>query len=71
MSKGSSARYYFAIVASAISVVGWLGFVAFGLYAVYTITDGGSAYWPSVGILVSFVVGAVFGKLEKELYRVE
>ena len=71
MNGESSVRYYAAILASVISVLGWLGVAAFGGYAIYRSMVGGSVYWPSVGLLASFVVGAVFAKIEKALYGVE
>lgn len=71
MSLDSPPEYYLAIVASGISVSGWLGVGGFGLYAAYLLATGGSVYWPALGVFGSFGLGVAFALIEKGLYQTE
>ena len=71
MSRGSGIKYYLALISSGISVLGWIGVLALGLYAVYVSLTDGPLLWVTTGILVSLAVGVAFARIEKRLYRID
>lgn len=71
MSDESTTQYYLAIVASGLSVLGWLSAVLLVVYTVYLLVLGDPAHQPALGVLISVGAGIWFARMEKSLYRVE
>lgn len=64
-------RYYAALAASALSVLGWLAALGGVGYAAYAAATGGTARRALFLTAGALVVGIVFARVEKRLYRIE
>jgi len=64
-------RYYAALVASSLSVLGWLAAVGGVAFAGYAAATGGALRRPLALTAVAVVVGIVFARIEKRLYRLD
>lgn len=71
MGENRSPRYIAAIVASGISVLGWLGAVLGAGYTIYRAVLGSSLENVLVLTLVALFVGIWFARLERRLYSDE
>lgn len=68
MSDGTVWRYRAALLASTISVFGWLGAVGGTFYTIAAALSGGSVARGAVFTGAAVLVGAAFAKLESSLY---
>jgi len=71
MTEDAGGRYYAAVLASGLSVLGWVGATLGAGYTVYAFL-----FEPTVGpfpllTAVSLLAGIVFARVEKRLYRVD
>jgi hypothetical protein len=64
-------QYYAALVASAVSVAGWLGAVAGLVLTVSAVATGGAVGDPAVLTVLALATGIVFARVEKRLYRAD
>ena len=64
-------RYYAALVASGVSVLGWLVAAGGVGYTAYVAATGGGVTRPLLLTVAALVVGIVFALAEKRLYRVD
>ena len=64
-------RYYAALAASTLSVLGWLGAIGGVAFAGYAAATGGAVQRPLVLTGIALAVGVVFARVEKRLYRIE
>ena len=71
MSEDAGTRYYAALVASGLSVLGWLGAVLGVGYTAYAFLFGDSAGTVALLTGVALAAGIGFAKLEKTLYRID
>lgn len=64
-------RYYAALVASSLSVLGWVAAVGGAGFVAYAAATGGGLDRPLLLTAVALAVGIAFARVEKYLYRVE
>jgi hypothetical protein len=69
MSEDGGTRYYAAVVASGLSVLGWLGALLGAAYTAYAFLFGSSAETAALLTGVALAVGIGFARVEKALYR--
>jgi hypothetical protein len=70
MAETPAWRYYAAVLASLVSSLGWLGAVGgLGLVAYTALTGGAVRELSAAAVLALLVVGIVFARVEKLLYR--